>query len=165
MLGRNLNESATYLFQEDSDDLNFGTRALQCGRRNDCLKLWAAWKFHGDAGYEKRMDHLFDLAQHCAELVEADDQLVLTKTPESVNVCFEVKGKGSAAICEGLRKQDRLMLGYGIVENRRVIRVPFVNSELTRDDVQMMLDEVKAVAAPLSEQDNAVEEQVCACTQ
>lgn len=157
MLWRNFNENASYLFQEDTDDLNFGTRSLQCGRRNDCLKLWAAWKFHGDTGYAERMDHLVDLARYFADLVEKDPDLTLTKRPESMNVCFEVTGKGSAAICETLRKRDRLMLGWGVVEERRVIRLPFVNGDMTREDARMVLDEVKAVASELDPQDNAVE--------
>ena len=157
LLWRNFNENASYLFQEDTDELNFGTRSLQCGRRNDCLKLWAAWKRHGDAGYEQKVDHLIELARSFADLVEADEELTLTKNPESMNVCFEVTGKGSAAICEMLRKEDRLMLGWGVVEGRRVIRLPFVNSEITMDDVRMILDEIKAVASRLGAQDNAIE--------
>ena len=154
---RNFTESASYLFQEDTDELNFGTRALQCGRRNDCLKLWSAWKYHGDSGYEQRVNHLFDLAGACARMVKDDPALTLTKEPESVNVTFEVTGKGSAAICEHLRKQDRLVLGWGVVDGRRVIRVPFVNAELTEENVRTMLDEVKGVARTLGRQDNAVD--------
>jgi len=157
VLCRNFNENASYLFQEDSDDLNFGTRSLQCGRRNDCLKLWAAWKHHGDAGYERRMDTLVGLARFFAELVESDPELTLSKNPESVNVCFEVTGKGSAAICETLRTQDRLMMGWGIVDERRVIRVPFVNADITKDDARAMLGEIKLVASALEPQDNAVD--------
>lgn len=157
VIHRNFTESASYLFQEDTDDLNYGTRALQCGRRNDCLKLWAAWKYHGDDGYEQRINRLFELTQHCVRLVKDDPALTLSKEPQCVTVCFEVTGKGSAAICEHLRKQDRLMLGWGIVDERRVIRVPFVNADLAEEDVKMMLDEVKTVAAKLGEQDNAVD--------
>ena len=41
-LGQSLDESADYLFQSDDDAYNPGTRSIQCGRRNDALKVWAA---------------------------------------------------------------------------------------------------------------------------
>ena len=39
----------------DEDELNLGTKTMQCGRRNDAFKLWAAWKHHGDAGYAAKI--------------------------------------------------------------------------------------------------------------
>ena len=38
-----LSEQASYLFQNDSE-YDLGEISLQCGRRNDALKLWAAWQ-------------------------------------------------------------------------------------------------------------------------
>src|SRR5690606_28454698 len=96
-----------YLFQSDDEDLNFGTRAMQCGRRNDALKLWALWKRHGDHGLGRRLDHLAALAQHAANIIRADAELTLIKEPESVNVCFEVKGVDSPNLCEELRRRNR----------------------------------------------------------
>ena len=57
-----------YLFHGDDDELDLGLYSLQCGRRVDSLKLWLAWKYIGDEGYENRIDHLFSLAKltnHC----------------------------------------------------------------------------------------------------
>ena len=42
LLHRHFNETADYLFQQDDADLNLGTQSMQCGRRNDALKVWAA---------------------------------------------------------------------------------------------------------------------------
>ena len=50
MLRKHFEEGASYLFQTCADDFDHGKRSMQCGRRNDALKLWAAWKAHGDAG-------------------------------------------------------------------------------------------------------------------
>src|SRR5690606_9625364 len=36
---KHIGEDAEYLFQDDDAELNPGTRSLQCGRRNDALKL------------------------------------------------------------------------------------------------------------------------------
>ena len=67
ILRRNFSEKAEYLFQGE-DDFNPGDSSFQCGRRNDALKVWAAWKYLGDEGYEKRVNRQYELAQYAAEV-------------------------------------------------------------------------------------------------
>ena len=55
-------KEAAYLYQTDEDDFNLGKTSLQCGRRNDALKLWALWKSVGLNGLETIVDKQFDLA-------------------------------------------------------------------------------------------------------
>ncbi len=149
LLLRNYSEAADYLFQADSDHLNPGTSSLQCGRRNDALKLWAAWMHHGDEGYDARIGRMFELAQYAARRIEADPALSLTLPPPSVNVCFEVAGRSSAAICGGLDDESRLKIGHGIVEGRCAIRLVTVNPDLKEEDIDHALNEIKDVAAGL----------------
>lgn len=164
-LVKHFNEDASYLFQSDDDDLNFGTRALQCGRRNDALKVWALWKRHGDRGLGARVDHLMAMARHAASVIDRDPEMTLTKTPESVNVCFEVNGVSSPDLCEELRRQSRLVVGYGDVEGRDVIRIPFANPDMTFDQVEDALAEVRSVGLALrsraSASPRALSEQCC----
>jgi len=155
-----LDETADYLFQGDDDAYNPGTRSIQCGRRNDALKVWAAWKHHGDEGYQDRIDRLMGLAKHCAERITLDDQLKLTLPPPYVNVCFEVLGKSSRDICDALREQNELLVGHAVVDGRRIIRVPFVNGDLTTNDVHEMLGLILKVAGSLPDGDNAEPEHV-----
>ncbi len=157
LLSKNLNESASYLFQADEDEFNPGTRSLQCGRRNDALKLWAAWLYHGDAGYGARIDRLFELASHAVSRINEDSDLLLTATPESVNVCFEVRGRSSAAICERLDSEARLKISHGVVFGRRIIRLVCINPDLEMSDIDRVFDEIKDVAKELPEGGNAVE--------
>jgi glutamate/tyrosine decarboxylase-like PLP-dependent enzyme len=149
LLARHLGESADYLFQSEADELNPGRRSLQCGRRNDALKLWAAWQLHGDRGYAERIDRLFELAQHAAARVEADPDLELVMRPQSINVCFEVSGRSSAAICERLDDQGRMLIGHGEANGRRAIRLVCVNPDLDECDLDEALEEVKRAAAEL----------------
>ncbi len=149
LLARHLSESADYLFQSESDELNPGTRSLQCGRRNDALKLWAAWQLHGDRGYDERIDRLFELARHAAARIDADPELELVMAPPSINVCFEVSGASSAAICDHLDQEGRLLIGHGRVAGRRALRLVCVNPELTESDLEAALAEIKRAAAEL----------------
>ena len=149
LLSRNYSEAADYLFQADPDHLNPGTVSLQCGRRNDALKLWAAWMHHGDEGYDLRIGRMFELAQYAARRIEADPGLSLTLPPPSVNVCFEVSGRSSAVICDRLDAESRLKIGHGIVNGRCAIRLVTIDSDLQEEDIDFALNEIKEVAAEL----------------
>jgi len=145
LLAQHFNEDAGYLFQADVDDLNPGTRSIQCGRRNDALKLWAAWLYHGDEGYRARLDHLFDLAQFAAGRINSDPALDLVADPESIAVCFEVKGHSAGEVCRRLDHENRLKIGFGEVAGRQAIRLVCVNPDLEEQDIAFALDEIKAV--------------------
>ena len=149
LLERHLGEAADYLFQSEADELDPGRRSLQCGRRNDALKLWAAWQLHGDRGYEERIDRMFELADHLASRIEADPELELVMRPQSINVCFEVPGRPSAAICERLDDEGRLLIGHGEANGRRAIRLVCVNPDLGESDLEAALAEIKRTAAEL----------------
>ncbi len=157
VLARSLSESASYLFQQDDDQLNPGTRSLQCGRRNDAFKLWAAWQHHGDLGFARRVDRLIELAQYAADRICNDDRMTLCKKPESTNICFEVCNKSSQAICHALDQEGRMKVGFGIVDGRFVIRLVCVNPEIDEQDLDLFFDEVLAVAKNMPDADNACE--------
>ena len=153
LLQKHLNETADYLFQTHDDELNPGTRSLQCGRRNDALKLWAAWQLHGDEGFDRRLCHLFDLAAEAARLVDADPRLELLVRPESLNVCFAVPGVSSEAICDHLDRTGRLLIGHGAVGGRSAIRLVVVNPALRPGDLADILAEIKLAAAEVGGDD------------
>lgn len=146
LLDKHFSETATYLFQTDADDLNPGNRSIQCGRRNDALKLWAAWLYHGDEGFQERIDHLFELAQYAATKIEADPAFELLADPSSINVCFEVRGHSSADVCNRLDAENRLKIGYGEVAGRNAIRMVCVNTDFDETNVDLALHEIKAAA-------------------
>lgn len=146
LLDAHFSESAEYLFQDDLG-LDPGRRSIQCGRRNDALKLWAAWQFHGDAGYARRINRLFELTKRSVEIIEADPDLRLVKRPQSVNVCFEVVGRSSVEICDRLAAERDALVGYARVEGRDVIRLVCVNPDLRDDEIEDFFGAVKRVAA------------------
>ena len=151
LLAKHLNETADYLFQSEADEFNPGTRSIQCGRRNDALKLWAAWRHLGDRGYERRIDRLFDLATYFASQVKSDPELELVMPPESVNVCFRVRGRSSAAVCERLDATGRLKVGHGRAAGQSAIRFVCVNPDFTKDHLAFLLDEIKAAGREIGE--------------
>lgn len=149
LLQRSLDESATYLFQRDDDDYNPGVRSLQCGRRNDALKLWAAWQHHGDEGYQRRVERQFALAAHAVGVIDADPSLTLVRRPQSINICFEVEGVDAREICDLLDRTGRVKVSHGTVDGRPTIRLVCANPDLSEADIDEFYSEVRWAAAQI----------------
>jgi glutamate/tyrosine decarboxylase-like PLP-dependent enzyme len=146
LLQEHLGEAAAYLFQADEADLNPGTRSIQCGRRNDALKLWAAWQYHGDSGFDRRMTRLVELAHRAAELVDRDPDLELLCRPRTVNVCFRVRGFDSAEICAHLDRRSILKIGHGAALGVSAIRLVCIDPELDETRIRTIIRQIKRAA-------------------
>ena len=144
-------EPAPYLFQDDAL-LDPGRGSLQCGRKNDALKLWLMWKHHGDEGLARRVDRLFELAAHLAARVAEHPRLRLVRTPASFNVCFEVVGKSSRRVCRELWERSIAQIGHAVVDGREVVRWVLVDPAITSGDLDDVLGELIAVASTLPDE-------------
>ncbi|MEQ1633980.1 MAG: aminotransferase class V-fold PLP-dependent enzyme, partial [Planctomycetota bacterium] len=150
-LAQSLDETADYLFQTDDASNDPGRRSIQCGRRNDALKLWAAWRRLGDEGFSARVDRQFALARFAASAIAADPSFVLIEEPSSINVCFRVRGVDPAALCEVLHRSGRLSIGHGLVGTQRALRLVCVNPEIGEPELRAILDEILQAATGLCE--------------
>ena len=81
--------------------MNPGLRSIQCGRRNDAFKLWAAWQAVGDNGWHDRLEQLFNLATFAAEYVEQSPHFELCQKPDYLTICFKVHGINPTELFEG----------------------------------------------------------------
>lgn len=72
---------------------------LQCGRRGDALKLALAWIYYGAAGFERQVDHAFNMAGYLATLVQEhrDFELLSSNPPPCLQVCFYYAPEGRVA--------------------------------------------------------------------
>ena len=146
LLRKHFNEAADYLFQQDTEDMNLGTKSIQCGRRNDALKLWAAWQDLGDEGWERRIDRQLLLLNHARDRVVTEELLELACEPESLTLCFVVKDKPSDVLCDRMAEQGLAQVGFGVVGGREVVRLVTVNPELEPADIDRFFDDLLAVA-------------------
>lgn len=149
LLSRHLGENASYLFQGDGDELNPGTRSLQCGRRNDAVKLWAAWQHFGDDGWQARIERQLALACGLADRIEARPSLRLIERPPSLTVCFVADGVASEAICARLAAEQRQLIGHANVAGEVVIRAAVVDPSHSEADLDGLLDDIEAAADAL----------------
>ena len=131
------------------DFLNPGKRSIQCGRRNDALKLWAAWQHLGDEGWAKRLDRQLHLARYLAKQVEAHPALELCEAPPLTMVNFVAPGKSSPRICEILHTRGDAIVGFGDCAGVESIRMVTMNPEVTEAQLDRLIEEIAAVASKL----------------
>ena len=160
---------ADYLFQPDKlyAEYDSGDRTFQCARRIDVLKLWLAWKHHGDAGFAARIDHAVDMAEHAARRIEASDGEFQRVTGTFTNVVFgwippalRPLELSPAAIADlpaethaelhtlapkikgRMQADGTAMMGFQPIEGLNTFRLLFMNPDVEASDVDAMLDRV-----------------------
>ncbi|MDP5081037.1 MAG: aminotransferase class V-fold PLP-dependent enzyme [Winogradskyella sp.] len=134
-LYHSFSNEADYLYQTDSDDFNLGKTSLQCGRRNDALKLWTLWKSVGTKGLEKIVEKQFEMAKIARAYIKAHDDYTLYSFDNSISVCFNYKGIPAHKLCTALYENSELMVGYGNFKNQEFIRMVTINTVLEKDDI------------------------------
>jgi glutamate decarboxylase len=109
---------ANYLFHgtngADEEVWDLADMTVQCGRRADSFKLALAWIYYGAAGFERQIDHAFEMAAYLANLVENSENFVLVSTnpPPCLQVCFYYAPGGlltSDADVNSLRTREMAM--------------------------------------------------------
>lgn len=126
---------ASYLYQTDHDEYNPGKISLQCGRRNDGLKLWALWKSIGTDGLEEMVDHQFDLAVTARNYIKSNSDYTLYSFDDSVSVCFNYKNISASTLCTLLYEHEELLVGYGAFQDNEFIRLVTINSNNNSEDI------------------------------
>ena len=126
---------ASYLYQTDHDEFNLGKMSLQCGRRNDALKLWVLWKSLGTSGLERLVDKQFELADVARDYVRQHPDYADHSVDESVSVCFNYKNIPAKEICTQLYEQSELLVGYGSFKVDRFIRLVTINAGNETEDI------------------------------
>ncbi|MEM1250041.1 MAG: pyridoxal-dependent decarboxylase [Acidobacteriota bacterium] len=145
-LQRHFDEAADYLYQQDDENLNLGTKSIQCGRRNDALKRWAAWQQLGDDGWAQRVERQLELARYARDWVVREPRLELVIEPQSVNVCFAVEGVRSDELCQRLSASGAAQVGHGLVGGRQIVRLVTSNPALDESDLDVFFEELLAQA-------------------
>jgi glutamate/tyrosine decarboxylase-like PLP-dependent enzyme len=154
---------ADYLFQPDKRNaaLDPGDRTFQCGRRVDVMKLWLAWKAHGDVGFAARVDHAVELADGVrARIAMSAGRFCTVVAGDFTNVCLlwvppELRpldrdsldpASRSRLHALGPRVKARMqddgtaLMGIQPVHGINCFRLLFMNPDVGHDDAATLLD-------------------------
>jgi len=126
---------AAYLYQTDGDDFNLGKTSIQCGRRNDALKLWTLWKSVGTTGLEKIVDQQFYLSEVARTYIKSNPDYTLYSFDDSISVCFNYKDIPAQTLCTALYESAELMVGFGAFNDNEFVRLVTINSANSKVDI------------------------------
>jgi glutamate/tyrosine decarboxylase-like PLP-dependent enzyme len=144
---------AHYLFHESSKEHDLGRYSLQCGRRNDALKLWLAWRECGDAGWATLVERYVELAQHLESNVKKHPNLEMMSSRQWTNVCFRYTPKKADIDLNELNSELRLrlmqnadfMVSRSNIGDAVVLRSVISNPGITEQTLDEFLAEVVRV--------------------
>lgn len=143
-LKQSLSNDASYLYQTDNDDFNLGKTSLQCGRKNDALKLWTLWKSIGTKGLGQMVDHQFYLADVAREYLSSHKDYKLYSYEDSVSVCFNYKNIDPKRICTLLYQKSKILVGFGTFKDETFIRFVTVNADNSKEDILNFFKELES---------------------
>ncbi|WP_262693120.1 pyridoxal phosphate-dependent decarboxylase family protein [Kordiimonas aquimaris] len=150
---------ASYLYQTDEDDFNPGKTSVQCGRRNDALKLWVLWKSVGTNGLEKIVDKQFELADTARAYIRNNPDYTDYSEDNTIAACFNYKGIPAEDICTALYEHSELLVGYGSFRDDTFIRLVTVNATNENEDI---LNFFKTLEAFVAKNENLLTQTVAA---
>lgn len=143
-LHHSFSNEADYLYQTDSDDFNLGKTSLQCGRRNDALKLWTLWKSVGTKGLEEIVDKQFEISSIARDYIRNHKDYTLYSYDDSISVCFNYKGISAKELCTALYKNSELMVGFGTFNNTEFVRLVTINTLIEEEDIFHFFETLEA---------------------
>ena len=143
-------QTAHYLYHDTGADIDLGRFSLQCGRRNDALKLWLAWREIGDAGWASMLERFMDLADYLQQRVENNDALEMVSDRMWTNVCFRYVGQSAedelnqinAELRERLVQDGRFMVSRSTVDEKIILRSVIANRNITESSLDAFLERV-----------------------
>lgn len=138
---------AHYLFHQDAESDDLGRYSLQCGRRNDALKLWIEWRVRGDSGWAKLVEMHMDNAAYLEAGVKSNPHLEMMSSRMWTNVCFRYTNENapldSNELNIELRKrlldEGRFMISRSNIGEDVILRPVLSNENVTHDSIDELL--------------------------
>jgi glutamate/tyrosine decarboxylase-like PLP-dependent enzyme len=136
-----------YLLHSKAADVDLGRISLQCGRRNDALKLWLAWREIGDEGWARRCEEFIELADYLQSLIEQQPEMEIMSTRKWTNVCFRMKSANielnilNEQIRDEIMKRGKWMISKAMIDGQVILRPVIANSSITKKSLQGFIEE------------------------
>ena len=148
------------------------SRHFQCARRVDALKLWLAWRVHGDVGFADRIDHAVAMADLARErIADSGGEFEIVVAGDFTNVVFvwkppDLRGipidelsteqreqlhQTPAPIKARLQQTGAAMLGYQPVDGLNTFRLLFMNPAVEPGDIEATLAAIAQAGTELVE--------------
>jgi glutamate/tyrosine decarboxylase-like PLP-dependent enzyme len=129
----------------DPDFLNYAEYGPQLSRSFKAFKVWWSLRVYGRKAYANTIDRLFDLAGYMGERIQTEPELELM-APVGINAvcvrCANLDDSQNERVLTRLVSGGKAFLGRAQVKRRFCLRACFMNLRTTREDVDLILDEI-----------------------
>ena len=133
----------------DPDFLNYAEYGPQLSRSFKALKVWWSLRAYGRKTYAKAIDDLFNLASYMGERIQVVPELELM-APVGFNAvcvrCRNLNDSQNERVLARLVSEGIAFLGRAKVKGLFCLRACFMNLRTTRDDVDLIIDEIVRLA-------------------
>lgn len=139
---------ADYLFHAgNSEPLDLGKLAWQCGRRADALSFWAIWKNVGTEGLGAFVDRLASVRDEMVDWIQTQDRLELVSHPDYLNICVRIHPPGgrrdpdwARELRERLKEKNMALVNYSTDSQGSFLRLILAHPFLKTSHVRQVLD-------------------------
>ncbi|MEC8670551.1 MAG: aminotransferase class V-fold PLP-dependent enzyme [Candidatus Thermoplasmatota archaeon] len=142
---------AHYLFLGDAEDVDLGRTSLQCGRRNDALKLFLSWREKGDAGWARLVENYIALADYLQTRVENHPNLEMMSTRQWSNVCIRYTAESidhdeiNSTLRDRLVKSGNFMISQSNIRENTILRPVIANPSVCKETIDDLVDEITRI--------------------
>ena len=144
------------------NSLDLAHRSLQCGRVNDTLKLWLAWKERGDEGFAQLTDRFNELADYMEMKVREHPRLEMMSERKFQNICCRFNptpgvvsdvnlNELNIKIRNTLTDSGKFMISRSNIKDDVILRPVTCGPDITEE----LIDELLAEIVTLGEQYSA----------
>ncbi len=136
----------------------FSEYGFQQTRGFRALKVWMTLKYYGVDGYRREIEADLALAEHLKKLASSHPDLDMVASGLSI-VCFRYVPPGieggdqldalNKALLEEIQLGGEAFLSSTIIDGRFVLRACIVNHRTTKQDIEFLVDLVRATGARL----------------
>lgn len=142
--------ASSYVYHNiGGESFDLGEKSLQGTRKVDVLKLWFAWKYYGDEGYENRLNHVVELAQYAEQKIKMTPFLEMVFPRQFVNLCFRYKPKAgknadqlNILVQKQLMQKGQAYINYTQVKGLTMLMLNVVNPLVDKEDIDYLLNSV-----------------------
>ena len=142
---------AHYLFLGDAEQVDLGRMSLQCGRRNDALKLFLAWREKGDAGWARQVERYIELADRLESKVKQHSNLEMMSSRVWSNVCLRYTTANAnlnhlnQQIRNRLVKAGNFMISQSKIGDETILRPVIANPHITEETIDDLVEEITRI--------------------
>lgn len=142
------NSNAPYL-GNPLENFNYLNVLPENSRRLRALPVWFSLLAYGKEGFQDIVENSVLMAQHFGNELIEDGNFELMAPIRLNNVCFTLKGDHNqekvSQFLTALNDRGKVFMTPTIYRNQKGIRASFVNWRTTKEDIKIVIEEMKAV--------------------